>query len=233
MTTKRKSKSPAAQSPLKDFTSGELFAELAAIKTDIDSIRELLTTPACGSLGVKEAVNSLRCRLLTFDHRWRNTSESVEVAPGRSTRVFRAVKRELSGIEEKLIHDCVSGAVKSVTLWWMRRDKTDLWLGTAEELRQVSQGLGTLLPQEAEGEDGKPSEQLRPAGSSEAMRKEGEWSKPMTKEDMKAALGFRPNQDRKFNTFVKIQGIDKLGRQMWKIRLDGLNERQREKLDKV
>jgi hypothetical protein len=58
-------------------------------------------------------------------------------------------------------------------------------------------------------------------------------SKQMSKEDMKAALGFRPTQDRKFNTFAKSQGIVRIGVQSWRIPLDGLNEKERERLDKV
>ena len=61
---------------------------------------------------------------------------------------------------------------------------------------------------------------------------EGEWSNPMTKSDMMIRLHI--NGYKKFNTFAKVYGLYKVGnRQLWQIRLDGMDKNTRQKLEKA
>lgn len=60
----------------------------------------------------------------------------------------------------------------------------------------------------------------------------GEWSTPMTKSDMMTRLHI--NGYKKFNTFAKKYGIEQSGnRQLWTIRLDGMDKSTRQKLEKA
>jgi hypothetical protein len=59
---------------------------------------------------------------------------------------------------------------------------------------------------------------------------EGEWSRPMSKTDMRVRLANLPV--RKFNTFTKSHPIRQAGnRQLWQIRLDGMDKKTREKIE--
>ena len=58
-----------------------------------------------------------------------------------------------------------------------------------------------------------------------------EWSKPMSKSDMMAALGI--DTRKKFNAYTKIVGIKKINRKTHQIRVDQLDRTKREKLEKM
>ena len=61
---------------------------------------------------------------------------------------------------------------------------------------------------------------------------EGEWSDPMTKSAMMSRVGI--DGYKKFNTFAKQHGLHKAGnRQLWQIRLDGMDKTTRQKLEKA
>jgi len=61
---------------------------------------------------------------------------------------------------------------------------------------------------------------------------EGEWSNPMTKSTMMSKVntyGYK-----KFNTFAKQYGLRQAGnRQLWQIRLDGMDRNTRQKFEKT
>jgi hypothetical protein len=60
------------------------------------------------------------------------------------------------------------------------------------------------------------------------LLREGEWSRPMTKGQMGKILGLRP---RAFNTFAKIYPLRKISRQMFQIRIDGMDSKTRRRLE--
>jgi|GEM_PF-3442468 len=59
----------------------------------------------------------------------------------------------------------------------------------------------------------------------------GEWSKPMSKSSMMAALKIHSLDS--FNSFAKRQGIQSINRKLYRIRLDTMDPKDREKLEKA
>jgi hypothetical protein len=57
---------------------------------------------------------------------------------------------------------------------------------------------------------------------------EGEWSAPMTKKEMWTILNLRP---RAFNTFARSHALRKHSRQLFQIRIDGMDSRTRKKFE--
>lgn len=82
-------------------------------------------------------------------------------------------------------------------------------------LEQVHQKINELKAKLKEAED--------------RLLVEGEWSPPMTKKEMGAILGLKP---RAFNAFAKSHPLRRHSRQLFQIRIDGMDSRTRKKFEK-
>jgi hypothetical protein len=87
-----------------------------------------------------------------------------------------------------------------------------------EKITQLTQELRDKQAASGQKKGKKPKPQAQ----------EGEWSKPMSKAKMMRVL--RLDSYPTFNAFIKRQGVKKINRQTFRIRLDTLDEKSRSKL---
>jgi len=77
---------------------------------------------------------------------------------------------------------------------------------------------------------GPPDENEKPEpGTPPSPPPEGEWSSPMALKQMAGRLNLRPDA---FKTFAGRHGLRKINRQLWQVRLDGMDGATRQKLEK-